>query len=125
MPAKSKTQQRLMGMAYSVKKGDSNIKDIDSLYRDKVKDLVDGMSLSKLKDYAETNHTNLPDKVDEDAVNVNPNMNVPGMGNIKLPGNPGTLDGFTTQEVGSGDLPLGKKKKKRKVVMTFEQFMNQ
>jgi len=35
------------------------------------------------------------------------------------------MDGFSSQKMGSGDLPipLGKKKKKKKrIVLTFEQF---
>ena len=120
MPAKSKSQRRLFALALQLKKGEIKSSDVS----DEIKDLAK-LSLKDLEDFVNTDETGLPDKVDEDTVNVNPNMNVPGMGNIKLPGNPGTLDGFSTQEVGSGDLPLGKKKKKRKVVMTFEQFMNQ
>jgi hypothetical protein len=127
MPAKSKAQQRLMGMAYSVKKGDSDIGDIDSSYRDKVKDLVDGMSLAKLKDYASTDHTNLPDKVEETSVNLNPNMNVPGMGDVVLPGNPGDANSFAGQTRGSGDIPFDlkkkKKKKKLKYIKTYESFI--
>lgn len=125
MPATSKAQQRLMGAAYSVKKGDSKLSDIDAEYRDKVKDLVDGMTLKQLKDFAETSHEGLPDRVEEAGLHANPNMNVPGMGNVELPGDPGSLNAFDAQEAGSGDLPipLGKKKKKKKrIVMTFEQF---
>lgn len=39
-------------------------------------------------------------------VHLNPNMNVPGMGNTAFPGNPGTLDSFTSQDAGSGDRPF-------------------
>ena len=50
------------------------------------------------------------------AVGLNPNMNVQSMGNATLPGNPGSMNSFPSQEVGSGDLlePLEKKKKKKK-----------
>lgn len=68
MPATSKTQQRLMGTAYAVKSGDAKIEDIDAAYRDKVKELVDGMTLQQLKDYASTEHKGLPDKVKEKKV---------------------------------------------------------
>ena len=124
MPALSKAQQRLMGAAYSVKKGDSKISDVDPEYRDAVRDLVDGMTLKQLKDFAETKHEGLPDRVDETGLHANPNMNVPSIGAVELPGDPGSMDGFSSQRVGSGDLPtpLGKKKKKR-VVLTFEQFV--
>lgn len=36
-------------------------------------------------------------------VHLNPNMNVQGMGDVKAPGNPGTLNQFANQPVGSGD----------------------
>lgn len=39
-------------------------------------------------------------------VHLNPNMNVPGMGNTAFPGDPGTLDSFTSQDAGSGDRPF-------------------
>jgi hypothetical protein len=50
--------------------------------------------------------------------------NVPGMGEVALPANPGTLDGFANQEVGSGDLamPAPKKKKKFKNIKSYEDF---
>jgi hypothetical protein len=39
-------------------------------------------------------------------VHLNPNMNVPGMGNTQFPGNPGSLNNFTGQDAGSGDRPF-------------------
>jgi len=65
MPSVSKSQQRLMGMAYAVKSGDMKISDIDPAYRDKVKSLSDGMTKKDLKKYASTKHDNLPETVDE------------------------------------------------------------
>lgn len=65
MPSTSKSQQRLMGVAYSVKKGDMQIADVDVAYKDQVKELVDGMTLKQLKDFAETSHAGLPDRVEE------------------------------------------------------------
>jgi hypothetical protein len=67
MPSTSKSQQRLMGMSYAVKKGDMTISDIDASYRDEVKDLVDTMTLKELKDFASTQHKGLPEsnKIDE------------------------------------------------------------
>lgn len=66
MPAKSKSQQRLMGMAYALKTGEMKKSDFDnkSLYK-KVKKLSDNMSKEDLKDYAETSHKNLPDKKEQ------------------------------------------------------------
>jgi len=61
MPATSKSQQRLMAMAYSLKKGDMDPADAS----DEVKDLAAGMTLKQLKDYAATKHEGLPDKVKE------------------------------------------------------------
>lgn len=65
MPSVSKSQQRLMGMAYAVKSGDMEISDIDPAYRDKVKSLSDGMTKKDLKKYAATKHDDLPETVDE------------------------------------------------------------
>ena len=39
-------------------------------------------------------------------VHLNPNVNVPGMGNVTLPGDPGTLNQFAGQQTGSGDRPF-------------------
>jgi len=61
MPAVSKSQQRLMGMAYALKKGEMDPKDASQ----EVKDLADGMTLKQLKDFASTEHKNLPAKKNE------------------------------------------------------------
>jgi len=117
MPSQSKTQQRLMGVAYAVKKGDMQLSDVDGDYRDKVKDLVDGMTLKQLKDFAETKHEGLPEVKE----NITP-ANIGGMGPVMLP---------TSSTNGSGDVPAGqgdakqeykKKRKKMKHVKTFESF---
>ena len=172
MPAQSKSQQRLMGVAYAVKSGDMQLSDVDVAYRDKVKSLVDGMSKKDLKKYAETKHDDLPevvsegkikvdvkrvmtkimgaiefktnpkarqellaaikddvkqilskhgyvlfeDTVEEDLSAVTPNM-VGGMGDAVLP------NGDTT---GSGDVPAGKgKAKKKKKVLGLDEFIQE
>jgi len=61
----SKKQQGLMGAAYSVEKGDKEIKDIPKSYRGKVKKVVDSMSKKQIKDFAKTKTKNLPDEVNE------------------------------------------------------------
>lgn len=66
MPAKSKAQQKLMGMAYAYKKGET--KDASP----QVKKLAKNMSLQDLKDFAETDRDDLPEKTDE-SVNTPPN----------------------------------------------------
>lgn len=58
MPAVSQAQQKLMGMAYALKKGEMTPEDASQ----EVKDLADSMSLEDLKDYAETSHEGLPAK---------------------------------------------------------------
>jgi len=132
MPSKSKAQQRLMGQAYALKKGDIKLDDIDKEWRDQIKDLADSMSLEDLKDYAETKTEDLPDKVKE---TLEPGS-VPGMGPVTLPGNPTSLNDFPTQKTGSGDLahPLHAegdeeeeedKKNKKAWLLTFEQFSNE
>jgi hypothetical protein len=65
MPASSKAQQKLMGMAYALKKGDMPRSEASQ----EVKDLADNMTLKQLKDFAETSHKDLPErktkKIDE------------------------------------------------------------
>lgn len=122
MPSTSKAQQRLMGQAYALKKGEIELKDIDAEYRDEIKDLADSMSLSDLKDFAETKHEGLPNKVA--AENLTPGS-LNGMGPVTLPAG---------QTVGSGDVPAGsgdaeeeykKKKRQMKHLSTFEAFVNE
>lgn len=65
MPATSKAQQRLFGLAYAIKKGDMERSDADA----KAIEIADSMSLKDLKKFAETDHEGLPDKVKESLVN--------------------------------------------------------
>jgi hypothetical protein len=62
MPSVSKSQQRLMGTALSVKKKKKKLKDINPNYRKKVKSMVDSMTTKQLTDFAETKHDKLPEK---------------------------------------------------------------
>jgi len=119
MPSTSKSQQRLMGVAYAVKSGDMQLSDVDSAYRDKVKELVDGMSLKDLKDFASTPHEGLPEVVET----ITPES-IGGMGNVQLP---------TENEFGSGDVPAGpgdaKKRNKKKMkfkhkISMYEEFLS-
>jgi hypothetical protein len=121
MPSKSKSQQRLMGIAYAVKKGDMQISDVDSEYREDVKGLVDGMTLKKLKDYAATKHDNLPERVPEGVTT----SQIGGMGPVSFP---------TSSSVGSGDIPVGsgdaeerykEMHKRMKHLKSFEGFINE
>ena len=73
MPSTSKTQQRLMGVAYAVKNGDMQLSDVDSNYRDKVESLIDGMTLKQLKDFAETKHDDLPEEITEGIIKIDIN----------------------------------------------------
>ena len=97
MPSVSKSQQRLMGMAYAVKDGSLELSDIDPAYRDKVKSLSDGMTKKDLKKYASTKHDDLPETVDEtiQQTAITPNT-IGGMGEVSLPSN---------GQLGSGDFP--------------------
>ena len=113
MPALSKVQQRLMGMAYAYKKGELDSKDASQ----EVKDLADSMTLKQLKKFAATKHDGLPERVPE---NIQAGQ-INGMGPIELP-----ADGL----LGSGDVPAGKGdaeeeyKKKKKKMANFEEFIN-
>jgi hypothetical protein len=59
MPATSKSQRRLMALAYKYKQG--KLKNPSK----KIKDLAISMSMNDLKDFASTDETDLPEKVDE------------------------------------------------------------
>jgi hypothetical protein len=72
MPAVSRTQQRLMGQAYGVRKWmDTDGKEglnprrIDSAYRETIVDLANNMKKKSLKDFAGTKHKNIPEEVEE------------------------------------------------------------
>ena len=70
-------------------------------------------------------NNNLTNENEAGAVGLNPNMNVQGMGAVELPGDPGSMNSFATQKVGSGDIPDGKKKKRKKqLLLSFDKFMN-
>lgn len=141
MPAKSKAQQRLMGLAYSVKQGYMNIAQVGAEYKDKVKELVNSMSLEELKDFATTPHEGLPDTVESDSnesmgaalgSNGPQSIGMPGMGMGKI-----ALPDLGTGAVGSGDKPTGsgdaeeeyekekkkKKKREKKLAKSFESFI--
>lgn len=65
MPAKSKTQQRLMGMVYAYKKGDLDTSKMDNALVSKIKSIAKSMTMKDAKKYAETGHEGLPEEVKE------------------------------------------------------------
>lgn len=65
MPARSRTQQRLFGQALALKRGEIKRSDLDPRWAQEIANLADSMSIKKLKDFAETKHKNLPEKVEE------------------------------------------------------------
>ena len=64
MPSKSKAQQRFFGMVDAYKKGE--MKNASS----KIKKAANGMSMSDVKDFAETKHKGLPEKVEENIIRL-------------------------------------------------------
>jgi len=62
MPSKSKSQQRFFGMVDAYKKGE--MKNASS----KIKKAAKGMSMGDVKDFAETKHKGLPEKVEEQTI---------------------------------------------------------
>lgn len=61
--AKSKSQQRLMGMAYAYRKGELDTSSLSEGQLKKVKEVANSMSMKDLKEYAETKHKkNMPEK---------------------------------------------------------------
>lgn len=63
MPAESKAQQHLMGMAYSVKTGEQKLADLPEGVREKVKGMLRSMSDKQLREFASTKTTSLPRRV--------------------------------------------------------------
>lgn len=61
MPAKSKSQQRFMGMVHGLQKGTVEPSDVSS----NVKDVAKSIKKSDAEDFASTKHKGLPDKVEE------------------------------------------------------------
>ena len=118
MPAQSKAQRRLFALALQFKRGELFASEVS----DEVKELSK-LPEKDLKDYAETKEEGLPDKVSEE-VTVNPNANVQSTGPVELPGDPGSMNSFTSQKVGSGDLPQGPNKKKKVKLLSFDKFLD-
>lgn len=62
--SKSKSQQRLMGMVHAYQKGELNTKDMDKSLLNKIKNMAKQMKPKDTKDFAETKHKNIPQKVE-------------------------------------------------------------
>jgi len=140
MPAVSQAQQKLFGIAYAVKQGHMKLDDVAPEYRDKVKDLVGGMTADQLKDYAETAREGLPQHAEEGlsyaaSYNAPQGASMPGSGMGKI-----ALPDMSTGATGSGDVPAGqgdaeeefkKAKRKRKrllqmqKIQSYESFINE
>lgn len=69
MPATSKTQQRLMGLALAYKRKDISPAKLNPGLRSKVKKLAKSMTLKQLKDFAKTKHDKIPERVSEKLLN--------------------------------------------------------
>jgi len=98
MPAKSKAQQAIMGMALAYKRGET----VDA--STEVKELADSMSLKDLEDFASIKTKNLPDKV-MDSIDFTKADNV--------------------QHLKTKATDIGKTKQNESRVMKFEEFMNE
>ncbi|RLB06475.1 MAG: DUF3008 domain-containing protein [Deltaproteobacteria bacterium] len=62
MPATSRKQRRLMGMAYAYKKGKRRLTDFPPSVRDEIKKIASSMTLKQLRDFAKTPEKKLPVK---------------------------------------------------------------
>lgn len=143
MPAKSKAQQRLMGLAYAVKQGYMSLNEVGEEYRLKVKELANTMTVKQLKDFASTPHEGLPDTVESDSnesmgfalgSNGPQTVGMPGMGMGKI-----ALPDMSTGATGSGDKPSGqgdaeeeyekekkkKKKREKELAKKYEDFLDE
>lgn len=135
MPSVSIAQQRLMAQAYEVRKfldskGKEGLdpKTLNKDYKDEIVDLANSMKKSELEAFAKTKHEGLPKRIlKKESIEENSTTatlgSVNGMGGIALPGNPGSQTDFSTQSVGSGDIPNPKsKRRKKKSFRTFREF---
>jgi hypothetical protein len=61
MPAKSEQQQKLFGLALSVKRGETPRSEAS----DEVLNIVDTMSEKQIEDFAKTSHKGIPKKVEQ------------------------------------------------------------
>jgi len=117
MPAKSKAQRRLFALALQFKRGEIAASEVSN----EVKELSK-LPEKDLKDFASTPEKGLPE-------NLMP-TNIPGMGDVELPGDPGSLNSFDGQAVGSGDIPFNlsddedSKKKKKNWLLSFNEYIN-
>jgi len=62
MPAKSKAQQKAAGAALAAKRGETNVSELEGAS----KQMYDSMSEAELEDFASTDHSGLPERVDGD-----------------------------------------------------------
>ena len=67
-----------------------------------------------LKDFASTPEKRLPENLEPGSI--------PGMGAIEFPEDPVSLNAFSSQKHGSGDIPFQLKKKKKRL-KTFSDFI--
>ena len=66
MPSVSKSQQAIMGLAWSVRTGKLKLADVDPRFRKSIKKIAyGGMSDDELKDFASTKTKDLPDYIEE------------------------------------------------------------
>lgn len=100
MPAASKSQQRLMGQAYAVRKfldGDRDgldPKDVDPKYREEIVRLAKDMKKKDLEDFAKTKHEKgMPDRVEENSPTATVH-NVNGIGAHVFPRGDSTGSGI-------------------------------
>jgi len=69
MPSTSKSQQRLMGMVHAYQKGELKTKGMDKDLLSKIKNMAKQMKPKSVKDFAETKHNKLPQKVEKKMIN--------------------------------------------------------
>lgn len=121
MPKSSSiAQQRLMGMAYTIKKGYKELSDYPEEFHEELKDVLK-MSLKSLRKFAKTKHDGLPYKVKEtklfpsfeDFLEEYSSLDsVPGVGSVSFPGGSDSISvGRFMQQPGSGDMPTFLKSK--------------
>ena len=62
MPAKSKSQQRFMGMVHAYKNGTLNMDNMSEEFKIKIRRAAENITMKKSDEFASTKHKSLPEK---------------------------------------------------------------
>jgi hypothetical protein len=96
-------KKKAVAEGYSIKSLDEFI--VEKEFQEFYNGYIDALHLMEDKDIPDTSEMYESFKVIRENVQLNPGMNVTGMGPVSMPGAPGGSSDFHNQEPGSGDAP--------------------